>query len=287
MTDVAGANLILFKDGLIATLLAAFLYLTIRQIFDKDLGDAFYEISTVLIVATIFSFRSGMLAVIACLALLSCAVDRRNALRHIRIACFGILMALSISSTYDMLSDLNRAVDRVEDKVMFGASAHLDVQNLRYTRSRESSVLNRLNLHEFNWSNFYYAPLVKGVLYILLPLPSKGCIKIDDCLNKTSSMVYGSFLIFFLYGAWTIVRRRVPRELYILAFFLICMAAVQGAGPMIYPRYRTVFAGTFALIAVIGMSRMTPASGWKLLVVSAAGMVTLVAGYDMFYRLVQ
>lgn len=285
--DAHVASTLLFKDGLLALTFIILFYLNSRHIFLKRLPWALFELPSILLIALLYELRSGTLSAIILITLISTMVDRRNWVQHLRIVLLAAFTIGIAGNNADILGKIGSSVQRAYDKTTQGTSSHLDMVNLSYTTSRENSLLEKLHLNQITKFNFYYAPMVKGGLYFLLPLPIEKYSNLIDNLHRVSSFLYFLLFIFFLDGIRKIVWRGMPQELYLLAFFGICMALILGAGPMLVPRYRIMASGFFFLITALGISTYTNRSIMAILTGSAFLAVGIMISYHDLYALIE
>lgn len=282
MGDVHASNLTLFKDVLIVSILVSLYYINLIYIFDKKIKPVIYELSAILLFVCLYELRSGMLPVIALLSAVNIMIEKNNKIRHVRILLLAGILVLFITGNADS-SRLVTTVHRSVDKALIDSSAGLDVQNLTYTVSQDSSILNKLSLNTISVENFFYAPFVKAALYFLLPLPVNDFVNVEDFFNKLSTVTYSILFPLFLIGLYKTILRRYPKELYLLALCSFCMAAILAAGPMIYPRYRIMASGFFVLIAFIGISQISTGLLKKILLISTVGLAAVILGYQYMY----
>jgi hypothetical protein len=286
--DVHGVSLTLFKDGYIALVLTLLFYFQVRYIFHRNIARYKFEAAMVLLIVLLYQLRSGTLAVIFCMTFAACCVDKKNWLQHLRILVFAILsLAITSGDGVHTTEKLEKSLTRLVDKMTKGTSKHLDIQNLSYTISQESSLIEKLKLNEITASNFFYAPIVKGSLYFLLPLPVNQSQGLPDKLHKISTLFYAALFFLFLVGIYRIFSQRTPAELYLFAIFLMYMALILGAGPFIYPRYRTMVTAFFLLIAALGATHLSN----RAIVLSVGGTIVGLTGlifwYDEIYGIAQ
>lgn len=286
--DIHGVSLTLFKDGYIAFLFMFLFYVQARYVFQKNISRYTFEVTMVLLVVLLYQLRSGTLALILCMTLAGCLIDRKNWLQHLRILLFAFLSLAVISGDGVHTTDrLEKSATRFIDKMTKGTSKHLDMHNLSYTISQESSLIEKLKLNEITASNFFYAPIVKGSLYFLLPLPVNKAQGTPDMLHKISTLFYSSIFFLFLIGVYRILSQRTPAELYLLVIFILGMALILGAGPFIYPRYRTMISAFFLLIAALGATRVSGQTTIVGMGAAAVGLAGVIVWYDDIYAMAQ
>ena len=214
LSDVHGANLLLFKDGVLIFILASIFYLNVRYIFYRNQERMFFELLSILLIVALYELRSGMLAMIIVISILSCMLDRKNMLQHFRIFLLAAFVSGMVISDTGMPHKLMKAVERSYAKVFIGASSHINMSNMSYTTSEKNSLLVKSELHQITPSNFFYAPFVKASLYFLLPLPVTQFTSITDSINrlsiykateslyKANSCVYFTLFLFLLIGIY-------------------------------------------------------------------------------------
>jgi len=285
--DIPAVSLYLFKDGLISLAMVALFYLNCRYLFLKNINKLLFELLSVLLIVFLYQLRGGILTWILSIVFISLLLDRVNWLLHIRILLLSVLTLVVVGNTHRMVERIDRSVSLITNKVFIGSASGLDVQNLTYTTSVENSVFEKLGLNTISLSNFYYAPFVKGALYFVLPLPVNLNFGLMDVLHRLSSLIYAAGFALFLTGAYKILRRRRPVELYLLVVFGLAMATILGAGPILYPRYRILASAFFLIIAAIGASHVSAAYRNRALGVSALMLMVLVFGYEPLYAGVQ
>lgn len=285
--DIHSVSLYLFKDGLISLAMVALLYLNCRHLFLKNVNKLLFELLSVLLIVFLYQLRGGMIAWILSVVLVSLLLDRVNWLLHIRILLLSVLTLVVFGNTARMVERIDRSISLVTKKVLVGSASGLDVQNLTYTTSVDSSLFGKLDLHTISLSNFYYAPFVKGALYFVLPLPVNFKNGLVDVLHRLSSLIYAMGFALFLTGTYKILRQRQPAELYLLVVFGLSMASVLGAGPILYPRYRILASAFFLIIAAIGSSHISTVYRNRFLGVSAFMLIVVLLGYEQLYAVVQ
>lgn len=283
ISDSHAANLALFKDVVIIFMLVSIYYINSIYIFEKKIKPMSYELIAILLLACLYGLRSGMLAAIIFLSITNIIIDPKKKVQHLRILLLAGIVVCSVLYNNNP-SHLHAAAVRLINKVAVGSSSGLDVQNLTYTVSVDSSFLNRHGLNEVTTKNFFYAPFVKGALYFLLPLPVNQSVNVPDYFNKLSTVIYSILFLLFLIGIYKIILRRDPKELYLLLLFSLCMATILGAGPMIYPRYRIMASGFFVLIVFIGISRISTELVKKVLLISIIGVTVVILSYQNIYH---
>jgi hypothetical protein len=278
--DAHAATLTLFKDGLVALLLVCLLYLNLHVCAQKTLPPAFVVLS-MLTIAALYSFRSGMLALVVALSIMNMLFHRKAWKLHAGVLIGALFLTVALGSVFKVSGDLYSSWVRTTDKLVHGTAKHLDVQNIRYTTTRDESVLTRLNLHDLSPSNFYYMPIVKGALYFVLPFPSTSkAVSHADWLYKLSSAAFFVMLPLLAFGVGHILKHRRREELYLLLAFGLCVLLIVGAGPFILPRYRIMAAPFFLLIAALGASFMPRQLRNWCLGVSCTALAVLLLGYQ-------
>jgi hypothetical protein len=285
--DAHAATLTLFKDGLVALLLVCLLYLNLQVCTGKKLPRSFVVYS-VLAIALLYSFRSGMLALVVALSIMNMVFHRNGWKLHAGVLIGALFLTVALSSVFKVSGDLYSSWARTTDKLVYGTAKHLDVHNLSYTTTREGSLLTKLNLNEITLSNFYYMPIAKGALYFVLPMPSTGkYISHADWLYKWSSAGFLLMLPLLAFGMVHILRGRRREELYLLLAFGLCVLLIVGAGPFILPRYRIMAAPFFLLIAALGASLMPRQMLKWCVAFSLLVLSLLLVGYQELYDYVQ
>jgi hypothetical protein len=284
--DVHGVTLRLFKDGLVAFVLICLFY-TNAQYLEKNKPKVFFELLSVLLIVLLYNLRTGTLPAILCLSILSCVFDRKRWLLHVRVLIAGIVAIVALGNFEGFSDKLERSLTRTTDKVMYGSGRHLDNENLTYTTTQENSLFHKLKLHEVTPSNFFYAPLVKGALYFLLPLPGTKFVNQADSLHKMSTTIYFVLFTLLMVGAFSILKNRTREELYLLAVFGLFVVLILGAGPMLLPRYRIMVSPFFLLIAMLGASRISNRLVGMNIGLSAVVVTGIVIWYDELYNLIQ
>ena len=287
LSDVHGANHLLFKDGLIAFALVSIFYLNLRYILYRNQERKLFELLSILLILFLFELRSGMLAMIIVTSILNCILDRKNMLQHIRILLIAAFISGTLTNNSGMPYKIMKTVNHTSQKVLIGSNNRLDMGNLIYTISKENSLLVKLKLHEISLTNFMYAPFAKASLYFMLPLPVTAFISTTDSLYKANSFTYIALFLLFLNGIYRIISNRKREEWYLLAIFGLCMASILGAGHMIYPRYRIMASVFFLLIAALGASRIPNTLIFKSVGGTVVVLTAVILEYDNIYRLIQ
>lgn len=282
ISDSHAANLTLFKDVLIIFTLVSVYYINSIYIFEKKIKPMIYELTAILLFVCLYELRSGMLVPIIFLSAANVVMDLKNKIQHLRILLLAGIIVGFVTGGGDP-SRFITSFNRLADKVLIGPGAGLDVQNLTYTVSADSSIVNKLGLSKVTVENFFYAPFAKAALYFLLPMPVGHFINVGDIFNKLSTVIYSILFPLFTIGLYVICLKRDPWELYLLAIFSICMGAILAAGPMIYPRYRIMVSGFFVLIVFIGISKISTGLLKKILLISTIGLTAVIIGYQYIY----
>jgi hypothetical protein len=286
LSDVHGANHLLFKDGLLTFALVSIFYLNVRYIFQKNLGRMPFELLSVLLIVSLYELRSGMLAMITVTSILNCMFDRKNRLQHARIFLIAVFISGMLASNNGIPYNLMKAVNHTYEKIMVGSSSHLDMNAMSYTVSEKDSLLVKFNLHQITPTNFFYAPFAKASLYFLLPLPVTEFISTTDSLYKANSCTYFTLFLLLLIGIYKIISQGKREEWYLLAIFGLCMASILGAGPMIYPRYRIMASVFFLLVAALGASRVPNSLIFKSVGSTVIMLAVIILAYDDIYGLI-
>jgi hypothetical protein len=284
--DVHGVTLRLFKDGLVAFVLICLFY-TNARLLEKDKPRVPFELLSVLLIVLLYNLRTGTLPAILCLSVLHCVFDRKRWLLHVRVLVTAMVSIIALGNFEGFSDKLERSLTRTTDKAMYGSGKHLDIQNLTYTTTRENSLFHKLKLHEVTPSNFFYAPLVKGTLYFLLPLPVTKFVNRADSLHKLSTTIYFALFSLLIIGIFGILKNRTREEVYLLAVFGLFVVLILGAGPMLLPRYRIMVSPFFLLIAMLGASRISNRLVGLNIGLSAAIATGIVIWYDDLYNLIQ
>ena len=300
--EIHGVTLVLFKDGIIVFGLICLFYIYLWII--KNENKAYYlEIAGAFLVALIYSLRGGTLFLLIFLTIINFTFDRNRWLSYVRISAGGFLiffLALTAinnfmisNSKINIVTKELSAIDQVKKSAnrtynySRGQFTDLDVHNFDYTSTKENSALNRFKLHEITLSNFFYAPVIKGSLYFLTPLPISISINKVDKYHKLSTVIYFIFFPFFLIGFFRILKNFKCEELYLLVFFVLCVALIIGAGPMILPRYRIMATPFYILIAMMGVSILSTRSRVLTICVCTLSLAFVIFYYKDLYNLIQ
>lgn len=284
--EVHGVTQQLFKDGLIA-FASIWLFHTYSRYVGKSKTGPLVELLAVVLIVFIYNLRNGTLVLIFCLSLLNCVFDSKRWLIHSRILLGGLVAIILLGNVDGFSNNLEYSSTRSRDKITQGASAHLDTHNLTYSTTREESLFRKLNLDDVTWSNFFYAPVVKGSLYFLLPLPVGQFVDRADFFHKMSTMIYYILFLLLLVGIVSILKNRKRAELYLLATFGLFVLLILGAGPMLLPRYRIMALPFFLLIVMLGASQISNRLIGLSLSVSILALAGVVTWYAELYALIQ
>ncbi len=284
--EVHGIAQQLFKDGIVAFALIC-LFHTYSRYVGKEKAGISFELLAIFLITLLYNLRSGTLAAIVCLSILNCMFDRKRWLIHTRILLGGLVAIFLLGNVEGYANKLSASRTRTTDKAIHGTAAHLDAQNLTYTTTKENSLFHKLKLHEVTPSNFFYAPVVKGALYFLLPLPVNHYVNRADLFHKMSTTIYFILFPLLLAGIVSILKNRTREELYLLAVFGLFVVLILGAGPMLLPRYRIMASPFFLLIAVLGASRIPLRFAVFATGICISLLITLLLWYDDLYRMVQ
>ena len=285
LTDVHGANLVLFKDGLLALLLVSLFFINFRFIFLESISPRLFVLCSSCLIAFLYEMRSGAFALILGMFALNVMFDWKKRFLHSQTILAAMLAIWLLASIGGIGTPIDVSAKRIADKLMFSSDRHLDVENLSYTTSKEGSLLNKLALHRVERDNFFYAPIVKASLIFLLPLPVGEFVSLGDALHKLATFLYWCIFPLFLVGVYRIVTSRNSQDWYLLAMFALCMAPILGAGSMIYPRYRIMASAFFLLVACLGATRISEKVVTRSVVLSFFMVTAVVLGYEKLYEL--
>ena len=284
--EIHGATLLLFKDTIFSFIAVCIFYIYVHNIREKE-NNLYIKSSTFIFFIMFYYLRSAALFLIYCLTILHCLLERKRWLVHVSVLLATLLSINFISSNLIGSTNTTQVIrERAIENFSTKQNSKLDTHNFTYINSIDNSVLVKLQILDINWSNFFYAPLIKGILQFILPLPEDKFISVLDSLQRIGSAI--NFILFpmLIVGILSLIKKQTLEGLYLLALFGLFFFFIAGAGPMIYPRYRILVMPFFLLIVVIGFYSIPIKYSFFILCISSSFLIFILLNYDYLRTLV-
>jgi len=232
-------NAVIAKDGLVLTIILFHLFCLIKLRCTNNKLFLFFIVGQLFILSFV---RSGLVLPVIFITLLFYLFNYqiKKAISYLLITLFIFNLLLLILPKEVHRDIVFKIYEKPISKFYFGSSKHLDVENITYRDTIETSIVQNISGGDASINNAVWL-FPKGLMYLISPFPPSfdGSLK-DSGFVIFSTYLYFLMLPFLMSELIKILRNNNFLQIFLLIEMTILSVAIIFAGPFIYVRYRII-----------------------------------------------